>query len=105
MQFGLQQLPINAARFGLQLDAKPLQRLIESSNCLLFVDALVALQALDTGVCSLGNRLSELRLAAACRALQQKWLVQLCRQVNRTCCHGIGNVAGVPETFFQFFER
>ena len=48
MQFGLQGLPIDAAGLGLQLDAKPLQRLIEFTNGFLFVDALIALEALDT---------------------------------------------------------
>ena len=48
MQFSLQGFPINTAGLRLQLDAKPLQRLIEFPNGFLFVDALVALQAFDT---------------------------------------------------------
>jgi len=42
-----------------------LQWLIEFPDRFLFVDAFVALQALDTRVCSFGNRIRELRLAAA----------------------------------------
>ena len=38
-------LPIDTAGFGLQFNAKPLQRLVEFPDGLLFVDALVALQA------------------------------------------------------------
>jgi hypothetical protein len=48
-----------------------LQWLIEFPNCFLFVDTFVALQALDTRVCSFGNRICELRLAAASRTFEQ----------------------------------
>ncbi|HLX82246.1 MAG TPA: hypothetical protein VKR59_00005, partial [Terriglobales bacterium] len=46
MQLGLQEFPIGSCGLGFQFDAKPLQGLIESPDCFLFVDALVALEAL-----------------------------------------------------------
>ncbi len=55
---------------GFQLDTKPLQRLVEFPNGLLFIDAFIALQPLDTCIASLGNRVCELRLAAARRAFE-----------------------------------
>ena len=59
MQFSLQRLPIDAAGSRLQLNAKPLQWLVEFPNSLLFVDALIALEPFDACVCSLGNSICE----------------------------------------------
>jgi hypothetical protein len=58
-------LPIDVTGIGPQLDAQPLQRLIEFPYSLLFVDALIALEPFDACAGSLGNRIRELRLAAA----------------------------------------
>jgi len=70
MQFGLHALPIDATGLGPQLDAEPLQRLIEFSNGFLFVDAFVALQSLNTRICSLSNGVGELSFAASGGPLQ-----------------------------------
>ena len=58
------------ADFGSQFNAKPLERLIELADGLLFVDALVALQALHGCMCRLGDCVGQLRLTAACRPFQ-----------------------------------
>ena len=47
VQLRLQGFPIDAGGLGFQLNAKPLKGLIELADGLLFVDALVALQAFD----------------------------------------------------------
>ena len=105
MQFGLQGLPINAARLSLQLDAKPLQWLIEFTNGFLFVDALVALETFDTRVCSLSNRICKLRLAAARRAFEQQRLLELCRQVHGCRGNRIDYVPSRPKPFPDFVKR
>ena len=75
MQFGLQGFPIDAAGLGFQFDAKPLQRLIEFPDGFLFIDALVALQALYCGLRRIRNCICQLSLPAAGRAFQQQRLL------------------------------
>ena len=49
MQLRPQGFPIHADGLGFEFNAKPLQGFIELADGLLFVDALVALQAFDYG--------------------------------------------------------
>jgi hypothetical protein len=65
VQLRLQGFPINADGLGFEFNAKPLQGFIELADGLLFVDALIALQALDGGVRCIRNRIRQLSFAAS----------------------------------------
>jgi len=82
VQFSLQRSPITVDGLGSQFDAKPLKAFIEFADGLLFVNSLIALQALDRGVGCIRDRIRQLSLATACGAFQQQRLAQLRRQIN-----------------------
>jgi hypothetical protein len=93
MQFRLQGAPIDAGGSGFQFDTKPLQRLIKLADGLLFVDSLVALQALDRCICGLGHSIGQLRFPAARWTFEQQWFMESGRQVNRCRGYRIGDIA------------
>ena len=70
VQFGPQGLPIDADGLGFEFNAKPLQGFIELADGLLFVDSLIALQALDSGVRCVRNCICQLSLSTAGGALK-----------------------------------
>ena len=105
MQFGLQGLPIDVAGLRFQLDAKPLQRLVEFPNGFLFIDALVALQAFDNGFRCIRDSVCQLSLSAAGGAFEQQWLLQLRRQIHGCRGNRIGDVARGPQPLTNFFKR
>jgi hypothetical protein len=105
MQFSLQRLPIDAAGSRLQLNAKPLQCLVEFPNGLFFFDALVALQAFDYGGRCIRDCVRQLGLSAAGGAFQQQWLLQSRRQMHGCSGNRIGDVARGPQPLTNFFKR
>jgi len=76
VQLRLQGFPINADGLGYEFNAKPLKGFIELADGLLFVDALIALQAFDGGVRCVRNCICKLSLTAAGGSFQQQWLLE-----------------------------
>ena len=105
MQFGLQGLPIDVAGLRLQLDAQPLQWLIEFPNGLFFVDSLVALLAFDYGARCIRDCIRQLSLSAAGGAFEQQRFLQSRGQIHRCSGDRIGDVARGPQPSTNFFKR
>src|SRR5580692_5714980 len=105
MQFSLQRLPVDVAGSRLQLDAKPLQWLVEFPNGLFFVDALVALQAFDCCARCIRDCVRQLSLSAAGGAFEQQWFLQSRGQIHGCSGYRIGDVARGPQPSTNFFKR
>ena len=98
-------LPVCSELARLGFEEQPLERCIELADSLFFVDARIALQALQRRVHGEREGLRQFRLPASRRSLDQNWLLQLAGNENLTDRDIVNDVLGLLELSLEMLNR
>ena len=105
MEVAAQRCPTRIRSVALRVQVESLQRLVKLADGLLLIDALVALETFNGGVCRESDYLGQFRLPGPRRSLREDRFLHLRGQIDHLQRHGIGHIPRGIQSLGQLFDR